>query len=159
MKKYLLIILFFACCIQVHGQSINLVNLINLSNLNNKQAGETILAGKLFKLQYGEDTPFGFVVEHYQSFDKKETLIIGDGFKQANGDVLRTASYVTDVVQNVVNLIGQAKSSNLKMTFTGSDKTDNIYIYDNMLYHVVMKIAINQSKAVVDIAQKVPIAN
>lgn len=159
MKKYLFIILLCVCCVRVHGQSMNMVNLVNLCNLKNKEAGETLLATKLFKLQYGVDGLNGFVIEHYQTLDKKETVIIGDGFKMANGDVLRTVSYVTDVPQNVVNLVAQSKTSNLKMTFTGADKTDNIYIYDNFLYHVVMKIAINNSKATVDVAQKVAIAN
>ncbi len=156
MKKYLLIITLFACCINARGQSISLINLTNLTSLNNQQAGETLLSGKVFKLQYGEEMK-GFIVEHYQTTapaNKLETVIIGDGFKMASGAILHTASYVSANPQNVINLIGQTKGANLKLTFTGSDRQDNIYIYDSFLYHVIMRIAINQSKAVVDVSQK-----
>lgn len=156
MKKYLLILILYLYCTQVHGQSINLLNLTNLTSLNNAQAGETLLAGKLFKLQYGEEIK-GFVVEHYQTTapaNKLETVIIGDGFKMASGAVLHTASYVTADPQHVVNLMGQTKGANLKQTFRGADNQDNIYIYDSYLYHVIIRINFNQNRASIDVSQK-----
>ncbi|MFD2147153.1 hypothetical protein [Mucilaginibacter antarcticus] len=40
------------------------------------------------------------------------------------------------------------------MFFQGSDARDNIYIYESFLYHVVIRLAINNSKGVIDITQK-----
>jgi hypothetical protein len=156
MKKYLLIVILYLCCINAHGQSINLLNLTNLTSLNNAQAGETLLAGKAFKLQYGQEIN-GFVVEHYQTTapaNNLETVIIGDGFKMASGAVLHTASYVTANPQHIVNLISQTKGINLKETFRGADKQDNIYIYDSYLYHVIMRINFNQTRGSIDVSQK-----
>lgn len=156
MKKYLLIGLLYMCYTNVHGQSINLINLINLTNLNNTDAGNDLTSGKVFGLQLGEEIN-GFVVEHYQTnapANKQETVIVGTGYKTANGNVLHSVSYITVNAQNVVNLIGQAKGANLQLTFQGADPQDNIYIYDNFLYHVIFRINFTQTKGVIDISQK-----
>jgi hypothetical protein len=160
MKKYLLISLLFLCCDHLHAQSITLLNLLNLANLNNAQAGSTLSANKVWAMQYGEDLN-GFVVEHYQTTAqpvKKETIIIGQGFKTATGSVLHTVSYVSPKIQDVVNLLGQTKTAGLTRFFQGSDPKDNIYIYENFLYHVVVRLSINNVKGVIDITQKHVIA-
>jgi hypothetical protein len=156
MKKYFLIPLFCFCCAHLYGQSIKLINLINLTSLNNDDAGQTLTAGKTFQLQFGEQVD-GFVVAHYQTFaaaNKLETVIVGAGFKTASGGVLHTVSYVTANTQNIVNMVGQSKSAGLSLTFTGSDATDNIYIYDSALYHVIFRVNFNQTKGVIDATQK-----
>ena len=157
MKKYLLTIAIYLCCTQVFGQSINLLNLINLTSLNNEQAGSTLTANKTWALQYGEDIN-GFVVEHYQttgvSQNKKETIIVGQGTKTANGGILRTVSYISPKAQDVINLTTQAKDQGLIQNFRGSDRNDNIYIYENILYHMMVRISHNNDKAVIDITQK-----
>lgn len=156
MKKYLLLVLFYLCCNPLRAQSITLLNLLNLANLNNAQAGNTLTANKVWAMQYGEELN-GFVVEHYQTTAqpvKKETIIVGTGFKTATGSVLHTVSYVSPTIQDVINLVGEAKKAGLNMFFQGSDPKDNIYIYDNFLYHVVIRLAINNSKGVIDITQK-----
>jgi hypothetical protein len=156
MKKYLLTLLVYLCCTQLHAQSISLLNLINLTSLNNAQAGTTLTSGKVWYMQYGEELD-GFVVEHYQSMSqpvKKETIIIGKGFKTANGSILRTVSYVSPNAQDVINLVGQTKISGLAIFFQGSDVKDNIYIYENFLYHMVVRLALDNSKGVIDITQK-----
>ncbi|MES2809009.1 MAG: hypothetical protein V4619_10315 [Bacteroidota bacterium] len=156
MKKYLLIVLFYMCCNQLHAQSITLLNLLNLANLNNAQIGTTLSANKVWALQYGEELN-GFVVEHYQTTAqpvKKETIICGTGFKTATGAVLHSLSYVSPTIQDVINLVGETKKAGLNMFFQGSDPKDNIYIYENFLYHVVVRLAINNSKGVIDITQK-----
>jgi hypothetical protein len=156
MKKYLLTLLVYLCCTQLHAQSISLLNLINLTSLNNAQAGTTLTSGKQWYMQYGEELN-GFVVEHYQSMAepvKKQTIIIGQGFKTASGSILRTVSYVSPNPQDVINLVGQTKTSGLAIFFQGSDVKDNIYIYENFLYHVVVRLALDNSKGVIDITQK-----
>lgn len=156
-KKYLLTIAIYLCCTQVFGQSINFLNLVNLTSLNNEQAGSTLTANKAWALQYGEEIK-GFVVEHYQTTgvpqNKKETIIIGQGTKTANGSVLHTVSYISPNTRDVLNLTTQAKGQGLIQNFRGSDSTDNIYIYENILYHMVVRISLNNDKAVIDITQK-----
>lgn len=156
MKKYLLTLIIYLCCTNLHAQSISLLNLINLTSLNNAQAGNTLTAGKVWYLQYGEELN-GFVVEHYQSVAqpvKKETIIIGTGFKTASGAVLHTVSYVSPKTQDVINLVGQTKTSGLAIFFQGSDAKDNIYIYENFLYHMVVRLSLDNSKGTIDITQK-----
>jgi hypothetical protein len=156
MKKYLLAAMILICSSQLHAQSITLLNLINLTSLNNTQAGTTLSSNKVWAMQYGEELN-GFVVEHYQTTAqpvKKETLIIGTGFKTATGSVLHTVSYISPTIQDVINLVGQTKLAGLTMFFQGSDQKDNIYIYENFLYHVVVRLAIDNSKGVIDVTQK-----
>lgn len=160
MKRYLLTLIVFVCGTQVYGQSITLLNLINLTSLNNVQAGTTLTANKVWAMQYGEELS-GFVVEHYQSTAqpvKKETIILGNGFKTASGSVLHTVSYVSPTIQDVINLVAQTKTASLVKFFQGSDKKDNIYIYDNFLYHVIVRLSIDNSKGVIDITQKLVFA-
>ncbi len=156
MKKYLLTLLVYLCCAQSYGQTISLLNLINLTSLNNAQAGSTLTSGKTWGLQYGEEIN-GFLIEHYQTpgfTNKKETIIIGAGSKTSSGAILHTVSYISPNIQDVINLVGQAKISGLSMFFQGSDQKDNIYIYENFLYHVVVRLSIDSSKGVIDITQK-----
>lgn len=157
MKKCLLTIAIYLCCTHAFGQTINLMNIINLTGLNNDQAGSILTANKVWALQYGEEIN-GFVVEHYQNMavppKQRETLIVGQGTKTASGGILRTVSYVSPNVQDVINLVGQAKGQGLVQNFRGSDRNDNIYIYENILYHMVVRISLNNDKAVIDINQK-----
>jgi hypothetical protein len=157
MKKYLLTFAIYLCCAPVFGQSIHLLNIINLASLNNEQAGSTLTANKTWALQYGEEVN-GFVVEHYQttgvSQNKKETIITGQGTKTATGGLLRTVSYISPNTQDVKSLTDQAKGQGLIQNFSGSDRTDNIYIYENILYRMVVRISLNNDKAVIDITQK-----
>ncbi|WP_345101125.1 hypothetical protein [Mucilaginibacter panaciglaebae] len=156
MKKYLLTVAIYLSCTHVFGQSINLLNIINLTSLNNEQAGSTLTANKAWALQYGEGVN-GFIVEHYQTTaasQKKETLIVGQGVRTANGGILRTVSYLSPNIQDVMNLVEQAKGQGLIQNFRGSDRNGNIYIYENILYHMVVRISHNNDKAVIDITQK-----
>ena len=156
MKKYLFTLLVYLCCSQVYGQSISLINLINLTSLNNQQAGDNLTSAKVWALQFGEQVD-GFVAEHYQTAapaDKIETIIVGVGAKTSSGAVLHTVSYLSANVQNIINLVGQTKNSGLTLFFRGSDKADNIYIYENFLYHMVVRIALDNAKATIDVTQK-----
>jgi hypothetical protein len=156
MKKYLLTLVIYLCCAHVYGQSLSLLNLINLTSLNNEQAGNTLTSAKTWHMQYGEELN-GFVVEHFQTSavqNKTETIIIGTGVKTSSGAILHTVSYVSPNPQDVINLTGQAKTSGLIRNFRGSDKKDNIYIYESFLYHMVVRLAIDNSKGVIDVTQK-----
>lgn len=156
MKKLLLTIAVYLCCAHAFGQTINLLNIVNLTGLNNDQASSTLTANKAWALQFGEEVN-GFVVEHYQTTatkTKKETLIIGQGTKTQNGGVLRTVSYISPNTQDVINLTGQAKGLGLIQNFRGSDRSDNIYIYESILYHMVVRISLNNDKGIIDITQK-----
>ncbi|MDB5003119.1 MAG: hypothetical protein JWQ34_1344 [Mucilaginibacter sp.] len=156
MKKYLLTLLVYLCCVHSYGQTISLFNLINLTSLNNLQAGSNLTSGKTWCLQYGEQVN-GFLIEHYQTpgfTNKKETIIIGAGSKTSSGSILHTVSYITPNTQDVINLVKQTKISGLTMFFQGADKLDNIYIYENFLYHMVVRLSLDNSKGVIDVTQK-----
>ena len=156
MKKHLLTLLVYLCCAHSYGQTISLLNLINLTSLNNVQAGSNLTSGKTWGLQYGEEIN-GFLIEHYQTpgfTNKKETIIIGAGFKTSSGSILRTVSYVSPNMQDAINLVGQTKISGLTMFFKGSDQKDNIYIYENFLYHIIVRLSLDNSKGVIDVTQK-----
>ncbi|HTH81741.1 MAG TPA: hypothetical protein VL490_02325 [Mucilaginibacter sp.] len=156
MKRLLIVICLYFACSQTYGQSITLLKLINLFNLTDEQVASDLLSSKVFTLQYGEEVN-GFVVKHYQTNahpDKMETVLVGTGFKAIGGAVLHTISYVSNNTQNTINLMGQARAYGFSLTFQGVDHDDNIYIYDNFLYHMVVHISINNTKSAIDISQK-----
>ena len=156
MKKPLFILLLVVCGLNTQAQSIGLFDLINLTSLNGEQINNYFVAGRTFRLQYGEEVN-GFVVKHYQTnapAGKLETVLTGAGYKTANGTVLYTASYVTANAQNILKLVEQTKTANLKESFQGADAANNIFIYDNFLYHIVIKLNFSQTIGSVDVTQK-----
>ena len=156
MRKLLLALLISGWSASAGAQSINLLNLMNLSSLNNKQAADDLAARKAFKLDFGQEID-GFVVEGYISNaprNKLETIIVGRGFKLASGGVLHTVSYISANAQDVINLMGQVKSANLKQTFRGADEKDNIYIFDSFLYHMVVRMNFDGTRSIVEVSQK-----
>lgn len=156
MRKLLLALLLLGCGASAGAQSISLLNLTNLTSLNSKQAADDFAARKTFKLQSGEEIG-GFLVESYQTLaprNKLETVVVGKGFKLASGGVLHTVSYVSADPQNVINLMGQIRSINVKQTFHGADEFDNIYIFDSFLYHMLVRMSFDGTRSTVDISQK-----
>lgn len=156
MRKLLLALLILGWGASAGAQSINLLNLMNLTSLNNKQAADDIVARKAFKLQYGEEID-GFLIEGYATTapsNKVETIIVGRGYKLASGGILHNISYASANLKDVINLMGQVKAANLKQNFHGSDGKDNIYIFDNFLFHVVMRISYDGTRSLIDISQK-----
>ncbi len=160
MKKFLLIPVLFFCCITAYGQSISLIDLTNLTSLNRQQIIDYFVAGRVFKLQDGQEVN-GFLVEQYQtnaSPSKKEAVFVGGGHKLGGGDILYTASYTTSDPQNIINMINQTKNAGLRLTFQGADRADNIYIYDSFLYHVTIRLSFNQTKGTIDVMQKIALS-
>lgn len=156
MRKLLSIVLILVFGASAGAQSINLMNLTNLAGLGNKQAADDIAAHKLFKLQSGEQNG-EFLIETYKTAatrNKIEAIIIGRGYKLASGGVLHTVSYVSANPQDVINLMGQIGSINVKQSFHGSDKSDNIYIYDSFLYRMTVRLSFDGSRSSVEISQK-----
>jgi hypothetical protein len=156
MKKFLIILCLFFYCADIHAQSISLLELTNLTSLTSIQIENYFTSGKIFKLQFGEEVN-GFVLKHYQTsgkLSKVETVITGTGYKTASGAILYTVSYITSDPQNIINMVDQTKKVNLKLDFQGADPANNIYIYDNFLYHVVIKLNFSQTAGTVDITQK-----
>ncbi|WP_457127850.1 hypothetical protein [Mucilaginibacter sp. HD30] len=156
MRKFLLVLLILGWGASAGAQSISLLNLMNLTSLSNQQAADDIAARKVFKLQYGEEVD-GFLIEAYTTTapsNKVETIIVGRGFKLASGGVLHTASYVSANTKDVIKLMAQAKGANLKQSFHGADNKDNIYIYDSILYHMMVRISLDGTRSAVDISEK-----
>ncbi|HEY0244697.1 MAG TPA: hypothetical protein VGC01_03965 [Mucilaginibacter sp.] len=156
MKRSLIILCLFFYCAGARAQSISLLELVNLTSLTSSQIENYFTSKKLFKLQLGESVN-GFVLKHYQTSGKQgkvETIITGTGFKTASGAILYTVSYITGDPQNIINMVDQTQKVNLKLSFQGADPANNIYIYDNFLYHVVIKLNFSQTLGTVDVTQK-----
>jgi len=157
MKRLILAIAILLSCFAGRAQSIGLIDLNNLTSLKSEQIDDYFTAGKIFKLQVGEEQD-GVVIKHWLVMNPKagktEIVFTGKGFKTAAGDILHNASYQTNDPQNIYNLINQTKGAGLKLTFQGADNKDNIYIYDSFLYHVVFKLSFDQTVGTVDITQK-----
>jgi len=156
MKKLLLALFIVGCGASAGAQSISLLNLTNLTGLNNKQIADDIAARKVFKLQSGEEVG-GFLVETYQSAaprNKLESLVVGKGFKLASGGVLHTVTYLSANPQDVINLMGQVRSINVKQNFHGADQYDNIYIFDSFLYRMLVRMSFDGTRSTIDISQK-----
>ncbi len=156
MRKFVLALVVMALTLTANAQSISLMNLANLTSLNNQQAADDINARKQFKLQSGGEAD-GFLVETYQTTaprGKVETIVVGMGYKLASGGILHSVTYTSANPQDAINLMGQAKSINVKQSFHGTDAQDNIYIFDSFLYRMVVRIRLDGSRAVIDISQK-----
>lgn len=156
MKKYLLIALMTCCCVNVFSQSITLNDLINVSNLPNGEAHNYLVLNKGFKNEYLQDVN-GNTMEHLHKVagnKQQETVIIGECTRLSNGSVLRTVVYKSQTTQHLFNLITQAKNAGLKMSMQGADAVNNIYLFDNDLYHIVIFVNRNNTFGSVEVKQK-----
>jgi hypothetical protein len=156
MNKYILITLLTFCCANVFGQSITINDLTNISNLPNDEAHKYVVLGKGFKQEYLQGVGSNTLEHlHKTGTDKKEeSLIIGEGAKLSNGNILRTVTYKSQTTQHLFNLITQAKSAGLKMNIQGADAVNNIYLFDNNFFHITILVNRNNTFGSVVVKQK-----
>ncbi|MDR3693050.1 hypothetical protein [Mucilaginibacter sp.] len=157
MKKYLFLFpLLLLGSARMYGQSIKFDQLIYLTTLNNDAVYATLKQGNAFKQDYLEDVD-GQQMEYFNSVGAKpgsEKIATGSFVKLYNGTVLRTLVYTSTDVQNIINMIGQAKRYGLEPVFRGVDETDNIYLYSNSFYMVNIRVRRDQTMGIVEIKQK-----
>lgn len=155
MKRVLLILLLFTCG-YVQAQSLTLNDLTNLAQLSNGEAHDYLVLSRKFKRDYIQKIN-GKQVENYKGFadtTKRETVIIGDGQKLDNGAMLRNVYYATNNRKFLLNMIGQAKQSNFKLSFTGMDANNNIFMFDDDLYHIIINVGRGKGTGSVSVKQK-----
>jgi hypothetical protein len=156
MKRTLLIVLLLFCGATVFAQSITINDLANISNLSNAEAHNYLTLGKKFKRQYIQDVD-GNSIEHLNRVGadhKEETVVIGVGSKLSSGAVLRTVTYTTSTSQHIINLIGQAKHMGLIMKLHGADVKNDIYLFDNDFFHIVIFLNHDNVSGSVEVHQK-----
>src|ERR1700761_4915560 len=156
MKKFLFILpVLLLFSITLYGQSIKFNDLMYLTTLNNGQAHNYLQESRTFKQDY-VTTDNGQELVYFKSTANKssETIITGRYTKLAQGAALRILSYTSTNIQNVINMISQAKSYGLELKFRGADNDNNIYLFDNSFYHVSIYLARNQKNGLVEIKQK-----
>lgn len=157
MKKYLFLFpLLLLGSARMYGQSIKFDQLVYLATLNNDAVYATLKQGNAFKQDYLEDID-GQQIEFFKNIGAKpgsEKIASGSFVKLYDGTVLRTLVYTSTDVQNIINMIGQAKRYGLDQQFRGADETDNIYLYSNNFYMVTIRLRRDQTEGVVEIKQK-----
>jgi hypothetical protein len=157
MKKYLFLLpaLLF-CSINIFGQSVKFNDLVYFTNLTNRQVFVNLLEGNRFRQEYTMDVN-GQELEYFRSIGKKansEKIIIGAYTKLDDGTLLRTVNYTSTDVQNIINMIAQAKRYGLELKFHGADASNNIYLFDNDFYRVSIYLRRDEKSGLVEIKQK-----
>lgn len=160
MRRHLFIILLFFTCSGAYAQSLSFEELLNLTNMTEAQSHDFLTAAKGFKA--ADDQSFNG--HNYQEYkivkgnadkpDKYETVLIGAEVKTSSGSVSHEIIYNTTDDQDLNNLLAQAKKSTLTLIFQGADPNNNIYRFDNSLFHVNISIAFDKKSGNVDVQQK-----
>jgi|HubBroStandDraft_5_1064220.scaffolds.fasta_scaffold289907_2 hypothetical protein len=156
-KKYLFILSFMLFgSAMVHAQSIKFGDLVYLATLNNDAAYSTLKQAGAFKQDYSENIN-GYDMEFFKNGGAKpntERITTGAYTKLYNGTILRTLDYTSTDVQNLLNMISQAKRYGMEMQFRGEDEVNNIYLFSNSFYFVSIYVRRDQTSGLVEIKQK-----
>ena len=156
MKKYLLAILTLCFSAATYAQSISFAELTNFTSRTNGEVYEYLTDGRVFKQEYSQDVQ-GQKMDHYKNIhtqQKVETIVVGKYYKAADGSAIRTVNYTSTEPQDIINLIGQIKKSGLDQILHGADAKNNIYIFDNNFFHVIVNLSVAKNAGSVEIAQK-----
>lgn len=138
------------------AQSIRFSDLVYMTPMNNQAIHANLKQGSLFRQDYTEDID-GYPMEFFKRVNAKpdqERIIAGRYTKLYNGTILRTLNYTSTDVQNIFNMISQAKYSGMTMVFQGADDVNNIYLFSNNLYQATIYVRRDQASGMVEIKQK-----
>lgn len=156
MKSLFVLLGLCLSAMATNAQSISMSDLTNLATINITDANYFLTSGKPFKQDYSEILN-GLTLRHYVGTtpaSKCESVMMGDGIKTSTSLVLHIVTYTSTNVKYILQLIGQAKSAELKKNFQGADQFNNIYIFDNFLYTVHVFIKTDNSEGMVKVEQK-----
>ncbi len=165
MKKCLILLpALFLCSISLYAQNVKFNDLVYYSNLANGDVFNALRDGRKFKQDFTTDVN-GQEVEYFKSVTPKkgdiyakadtEKINVGRYTKLYDGTLLRTVNYTSTNKQYILNMISQAKRYGLLMKFQGTDKSNNIYLFDNDYYHVSIYLSRNPTYGgLVEIKQK-----
>jgi len=157
MKKVLLFLpLLLLGSIIAKGQSIKFSDLVYMTPMSNDAVYATLKQGSAFKQDYSEDVD-GYPMEYFKRANAKpdqERIITGRYTKLYDGVILRTLDYTSTDVQNILNMVSQAKYAGMELLFQGSDDANNIYLYSNNFFQVSIYVRHDQTSGLVEIKQK-----
>ena len=157
MKKFLCFLpILLLGSIIAKGQSIKFSELVYMTPMANDAVYANLKQGSAFKQDYSEDVD-GYSMEYFKRANAKpdlERIITGRYTKLYNGIILRTLDYTSTDVQNILNMVSQAKYAGLDLIFEGADDVNNIYFFNSPQYQVSIYIRKDQTSGVVEIKQK-----
>jgi hypothetical protein len=157
MKKLLLLpALLLLGALAAHAQSIRFGDLVYMTPMSNEAVFANLKQGGAFKQQYSEDVD-GYPMEYFVKTNGKpeqERIAAGRYTKLYNGTILRTLDYTSTDVQNVLNMVSQAKYFGMDLIFQGADDVNNIYLFSNNYYQVSIYVRRDQTAGEVEIKQK-----
>lgn len=156
MKKILVLLPLLIAAFAAGAQSVKLSDLVYMTPMNNDEVYATLKGGGAFKQEYSEQVN-GYPMEYFTQVAGKpdqERIATGRYTRLYDGTVLRTLDYTSTNVQNVLNMVSQAKYSGMTMIFEGADETNNIYLFSSNFYQVSIFVRRDQSAGEVEVKQK-----
>jgi hypothetical protein len=157
MKKILFFLpLLLLGSIIANGQSIKFSDLVYMTPMANDAVYANLKQGTAFKQDYSEDVD-GYSMEYFKRANAKpdlERIITGRYTKLYNGVILRTLDYTSTDVQNVLNMVSQAKYAGMDLIFQGADDVNDIYLLGNNFFQVSISVRHDQTSGLVEIKQK-----
>jgi hypothetical protein len=157
MKKYLILMpLMLLCSLSMYAQSVKFADLVYFTSLSNGEVYNNLRQTSFFRQDYTMDVN-GQPIEYFKRINANpnlERIVVGKFTKLYDGTMLRTVTYTSTDVQNIINMISQAKRYGLDLKFRGVDDANNIYLYDNSFYHVSIYLRRDQTAGLVEIKQK-----
>jgi hypothetical protein len=157
MKKILFFLPFLLLgSVIVKAQSIKLTDLVYLTPMNNDAVYAVLKEGGAFKQDYSEEVD-GYPMEYFKKAGAKpdlERIAVGMYTKLYNGTILRTLNYTSTDVQNIDNMVSQAKRTDMVLLFEGADVANSIYLFTNNYYLVSIYVRHDKSSGTVEIKQK-----
>ncbi len=156
MKKLLCFLAPALVSLTASAQSISFGDLIYITPMSNDAVYANLKQGGVFKQDYSEEVD-GYPMEYFKKSDEKpnlERITVGRYTKIYNGTILRTLDYTSTDVQNVLNMVSQAKYYGMELIFQGADDLNNIYLFSNSFYQVNIYVRRDQTSGEVEIKQK-----
>jgi len=157
MKKSLLFLsALLLAGVFANAQSIKFSDLVYMAPMSNEAVYANLKQGSAFKQDYSEEVD-GYQMEYFKRANAKpdqERIISGKYTKLYNGVILRTLDYTSTDIQNILNMVSQAKYAGMNVLFEGSDNVNNIYLFSNNFYQVSIYVRHDQTSGVVEIQQK-----
>ncbi|HZY37858.1 MAG TPA: hypothetical protein VFE53_14470 [Mucilaginibacter sp.] len=138
------------------SQSVKFSDLVYMTPMNNDAVYATLKQGGVFKQDYSEQVD-GYPMEYFKKDSAKpdlERIETGRYTKLYDGTLLRTLDYSSTDVQNILNMVSQAKYAGMYLMFQGADEVNNIYLFSSDLYQVSIYVRRDQASGVVEIKQK-----
>ncbi len=139
------------------GQSIKFSDLVYMTPMNNDAVYATLKQGTAFKQDYSKQVD-GYPMEYFKKANEKpdqERIITGRYTKLYDGVLTQSLGlHLRTDVQNILNMVSQAKYAGMDLVFQGSDDVNNIYLFSSNYFQVSIYVRHDQTAGMVEIKQK-----